>query len=287
LVQEQFKLNNDFQLVQDALQALAKRNEKIESFVTEKVADIKRNLKGYVDELEQRRKPQAAVDQQRAMTGLNDLALMLRESMEQAQQQMAGMMPGDQQCQKPGEGKSGKGKKPSSNPGSGKQQSLNDALESMKGKGEKGGKDGKGTSKEFAEMAARQAALRKALQQKQSENQKSGKGTNPQLQELIEEMDQAEEDLVNKRLTSEMMTRQQDILSKMLEHEKAERQQKMDEKRQSETAEQRRKELPANLQEYIRQRESEIEMFKRVSPELKPYFQGLVNEYFQSLQDKK
>lgn len=287
LVQEQFKLNTDFQLVQDSLQALAKRNEKIESFLTEKVAEIKRNLKASVSDLEERLKPQAAVVQQRAMTGLNDLALMLSESMEQAQQQMAGMMPGDQQCQNPGEGKGGKGNKPSSNPGSGQQQSLNDALENMKGKMGKDGKGDKGTSKEFAEMAARQAALRKALQQKQSDNRKSGKGVDPQLQELIDEMDKAEEDLVNKRLTSEMMNRQQEILSKMLEHEKAERQQKMDEKRQSETAEQRRKELPANLQEYIRQRESEIEMFKRVSPELKPYFQGLVNEYFQSLQGKK
>lgn len=281
LVQQQFKLNNDFQLVQDSLFALAKRNLNIESYITEKVTEIKRELKTSVDELEERRKSQAAVNQQRAMTGLNDLALMLSESMEQMQQQMSGMMPGQQQCQNPGQGKGGKGKKESQNPGSEAQQSMNQALQNMKGKMEKG--EG-GSSKEFAEMAARQAAIRKALQERQNQNRQNGNGTDPELQELIEQMDQAEEDLVNKRLTNEMLERQQEILNKMLEHEKAEREQKMDEKRQSETAEQRRRELPADLQEYIRKRQAEVEMFKRVSPELKPYFQGLVNEYFQSLQ---
>ncbi len=281
LVQKQFKLNGDFRMVEDSLQALAKRNLNIESYVIEKVQDVKSNLKTSVDELEERQQPKAAVNQQKAMTGLNDLALMLSESMAQAQQQMAGAMPGSQQCENPGQGK-GKGK-PSSNPGSKNQQSINDAMEAMK-KGLEEGKGKGGSSKEFAEMAARQAALRKALQQKQQELRQSGKGTDPKLQELIDEMDKAEEDLVNKRLTNEMIQRQQDILSRMLEHEKAERQQKMDEQRQSETAQQRKKELPPNLQEYIRQREAEIDMFKRVSPELKPYFQGLVNEYFQSLQ---
>lgn len=281
LVQEQFKLNNDFQLVQDSLFALARRNMNIESFITKTVQEIKRNLKSSVDQLEERRQPQASVTQQRAMTGLNDLALMLSESMEQAQQQMSSMMPGNQQCQKPGEGKDGKkGNQPSSNPGSKSQESLNESLQNMRDRM----KQGKGgTSKEFAEMAARQAALRKALQEKQKELQQGGEGINPELQELIDQMDDSEEDLVNKRLTEEMLERQQEILSRMLEHEKAERQQKMDEQRQSQAAEQRRKELPADLQEYIRQRQAEVEMFKRVSPELKPYFQGLVNEYFQSL----
>lgn len=281
LVQQQFKLNNDFQLVQDSLYALAKRNLSIESFITDKVTDIKRELKGSVRELEERRTGKAAVNQQRAMTGLNDLALMLSESMENMQQQMSGMMPGNQQCDKPGDGKGGKkGDKPGEKPGSEGQKGLNESLKKMKEGMEKG--EG-GTSKEFAEMAARQAAIRKALQDKQNGNQRGGKGIDPELQELIDQMDAAEEELVNKRLTNEMINRQQDILNKMLEHEKSEREQKMDEKRQSETAEQRRRELPADLQEYIRKRQAEVEMFKRVSPELKPYFQGLVNEYFQSL----
>ncbi|MEL7159386.1 MAG: hypothetical protein AAFN92_01400, partial [Bacteroidota bacterium] len=88
-------------------------------------------------------------------------------------------------------------------------------------------------------------------------------------------------------LTNQMLERQQEILSKMLEHERAERQQQMDEKRKSESAEQRRKEIPPSLEEYLKQRKAEVEMFKRVTPELNPYFQGLVDEYFRSLRGEK
>ena len=282
LVQRQFRINNDFELVRDSLQALAKRNFQIETFITEKVTDIRGNMAETVDLLEERRTPQAGNTQQRAMTGLNDLALMLSESMENMQQQMSGMMAGDQQCENPGnKGKGNTGNKPSSNPGSEGQRNLGDAMESMK-QGMEKGKEG-GSSKEFAEMAARQAALRRALEKKQQERQQKGGGINPELQELIDQMNAAEEDLVNKRLTEETMMRQEEILSRMLEHERAEREQKMDEKRKSKTAEQQRRELPPSLEEYIKQRKAEIEMFKRVTPELKPYFQGLVDEYFQSL----
>lgn len=282
LVQNQFQINNDFELVQDSLQALAKRNFQIETFITEKVTEIKGNMEQTVRELEERRTPQAANVQQRAMTGLNDLALMLSESMQNMQQQMAGMMSGSQQCENPGNGKpSGKpGEKPGEKPGSEGQQKLNDAMKGVKEGLEKG--EG-GTSKEFAEMAARQAALRRAMEAKQKAQQEGGQGVDPELQELIDKMNEAEEDLVNKRLTNEMMTRQQEILNKLLEHERAEREQEQEEKRKSETALQRRRDLPPSIEEYIKQRKAEIEMFKRISPELNPYFQNLVDEYFRSL----
>ncbi|MTB51979.1 DUF4175 family protein [Lewinella sp. W8] len=282
LVQNQFQINNDFELVRDSLQALAKRNFQIETFITEKVTEIKGNMEQTVRELEERRTPQAANVQQRAMTGLNDLALMLSESMQNMQQQMAGMMSGSQQCENPGNGQpSGKpGEQPGKQPGSDGQRNLNDAMEGMKEGLQKG--EG-GTSKEFAEMAARQAALRRALEAKQKARQEGGQGIDPELQELIDKMNEAEEDLVNKRLTNEMMTRQQEILNKLLEHERAEREQEQEEKRKSETALQRRRDLPPSIEEYIKQRKAEVEMFKRISPELNPYFQNLVDEYFRSL----
>ncbi|NJB87798.1 hypothetical protein GGR26_003584 [Lewinella marina] len=281
LVQQQFQINNDFELVRDSLQALAKRNFQIESFITEKVTEIRSNLSGTVDELEERRMPQAANLQQRAMTGLNDLALMLSESMEQMQQQMAGQMKGQQQCQNPRDGQQGQQTgQPSENPGSDGQKEVGEQLRELKEGLEKG--EG-GSSKEFAEMAARQAALRRALEEKQRERQQNGQGKDGELEHLIEQMNAAEEDMVNKRLTNETLMRQQDILTRMLEHERAEREQKLDEKRKSETAEQQRRELPPSLEDYIRQRRAEVEQFKRVTPELKPYYQGLVDEYFRSL----
>ncbi|WP_420458702.1 DUF4175 family protein [Neolewinella sp.] len=295
LVQQQFQINGDFELVRDSLQALAKRNFQIESFVTEKVTEIRGNLSETVSELEERHTPQAANLQQRTMTGLNDLALMLSESMEQMQQQMAGQMQGQQQCQAPkNQGQGKQGGKPSDNPGSdGKpgsqeQEGIGEDMEGLKEglkKGE-GGAAGGGSAEEFAKMAARQAALRRALEEKQQERQQNGEGKDGLLEQLIDEMNAAEEDLVNKRLTEETLLRQQDILTKMLEHERAEREQKMDEQRKSETAEQQRRELPPNLEEYIKQRRAEVERFQRVTPQLRPYYRTLVDEYFRALGSK-
>ncbi len=283
LVQQQFKLKDDFRLIQDSLHALSKRVYQIESFVTEKVTEIRGNMRESVDELEERRVPQASEHQQRTMTNVNDLALMLSEVMNQMQQQMSGMMAGDQMCDNPGGNGQGKqGNKPQDKMSPG-QQSINEGLQRMKNGLEKG----QGiSSKEYAQMAARQAAMRNALRKKQAERQQRGEGIDPKLQELIDQMDQTEEDLVNKRLTNEMMQRQQEIMSNLLEHEKAERQQDQDERRKSETARQRERELPPSLQEYLKQREAEIDMFKTVSPALKPYYKYLVDEYFKSLRDQ-
>ncbi|RMG85506.1 MAG: DUF4175 domain-containing protein [Bacteroidetes bacterium] len=278
LVQEQFRLKDDFRLIEDSLQALSKRVYQIESFVTEKVAEVKDNMKKSLAELEERRKPQAAEFQQRTMKNVNDLALMLSEVMQQMQQQMAGMMAGDQMCTNPG-GNGKPGQVPSDKISQG-QQGLNQQMKKMKEALEKG--KSQGMSKQFAEMAARQAALRQALQEKQKALQEQGKGSKA-LQEAIDQMNKVETDLVNKTLTNEMLKRQEEILTRLLEHEKAEREREYDNKRKSETADNYERKLPPSLEEYIKKREAEIEQFKTVSPSLKPYYKFLVEEYFKNI----
>jgi len=292
LVQRQYKLKDDFALVEDSLNALANRVFQIETFVTEKVGEIKRDFKEGLKMLEDRKKSTAGVRQQRVMTGVNDLALMLSEVMEQMQQQMANQMQGSQMCQKPGQGQ------PMMKMGQ-QQGKLNEKMQQMmkdmegegKGEGKAGkkgekGKKGKGKwSKDFAEAAAQQAAIRKALRDMQKKKMEEGKGSQ-ELQKLIDEMDKIETDLVNKKLTSEMMKRQQDILNKMLESAEAERQQEFENKRKSETAKNQEKKRPKALEEYLKKREAEIELYKSVSPNLKPYYKILVEEYYNSLKEK-
>ena len=283
LVQDQFKIKDDFKVVDDTLQALAKRVMQIESFVLEKVTDIKRDLGTSLEKLEDRKKPEAAATQQRTMKSLNDLALMLSEVMNQMQQQMASQMPGSQSCQKPGgkgQGKSGKVPMDKISEG---QKELNGEMKKM-GQG-KAGEGGQPTSKEFAQMAARQAAMRKALRDIQKEKQEQGQGDQG-LENIIKEMDKVEIDLVNKKLTSEMYKRQQDILTRLLEAEKAERQRQMDNKRKGETAQEMERKMPPSLEEYIKKREAEIEQYNTISPNLKPYYKFLVEEYYNALKKK-
>lgn len=282
-VQQQYKIKDDFGLVEDSLNALAKRVFQIESFVTEKVTDIKRNLKRGLEDLEERRKRDASVKQQRTMTGLNDLALMLSEVMEQMQQQMSGQMSGQQMCQKDGQGK------PMMKLGD-LQKQLNEQMKKMMeqmGKNPGQGKKGKGGkwSKEYAKMAAKQAAIRKALKELEKQKREQGKGDKG-LRELIDKMDKTETDLVNKRLNNQMLNRQKEILTRLLEHAKAEREQEYDNERESKVGEKRERKMPPSLKEYLKKREAEIELYKSVSPSLKPYYKSLVEEYYKSLKNK-
>lgn len=290
LIQQQYKIKDDFRLVEDSLQALANRQFEISGVITDKVAEIKGYFKDGLEELEERRVSTATVQQQSTMKSLNDLALLLSDAMQNMQQQMAAGMPGSQSCQKPGKGQgSGKAKgqgqqgEPKDKLSKG-QQDLNQIMKDLKDRLDKQGKSGGGgggqpaSSKEFAQLAAKQAALRNALRQMQKENQEHGKG-DKDLDGIMDDMDKIEKELVNKHLTEEMLRRQDQIQTRLLEYEKAEREREQDEQRQAESAKQIQPKMPPALEEYLKKRRAEIEQFRTVSPALKPYYKQLVEEY--------
>ena len=199
------------------------------------------------------------------------------------QQQMAMEMQGNQMCQKPGNKPGGmKGMQQM-------QQELNDQITKMakegKSPGGKGGKDGKGggMSKEAAQMAAKQAAIRKALEEMGQKNNKDGKGSMGDLEELARQMEQTEEDLVNKRLTNAMLQRQQEIMDKLLKAENAMKERDLDEKRKAQTAQQKIRKTPPEVEEYLKKRNAEIELYKTVPPALKPFYRSLVEDYFKNI----
>jgi hypothetical protein len=300
-IRKQFKLQNDFKVIEDSLVALSNRNADIESFVMDKVAEIKHNMKEGIKEMEERLVGESQEKQRRTMKNLNDLALMMNESLDKAQQ--ASGAPGSGSCNKPGgKGSSSGGGKPMDKITEG-QQGLSEDLKKMKDKLDKGkkpgkegkdGKDGKDgkegkdglSAKDFAEAAARQSALRKALEELQNGKKEQGQGSK-ELEEIMNNMDKIETDLVNKRLNNETLMRMKDIETRLLEAEKAERQRELDNKRKSETAQEIRKQLPPALQDYLKKRQSEVDMYKSVSPSLKPYYKTLVDEYYKSLKTVK
>ena len=128
--------------------------------------------------------------------------------------------------------------------------------------------------------------MRKALEELQNDKKEQGKGSK-ELEEIMNNMDKIETDLVNKRLNNETLKRMKDIETRLLEAEKAERQRELDNKRKSETAQEIRKQLPPALQDYLKKRQAEVDMYKSVSPSLKPYYKTLVDEYYRSLKTVK
>jgi hypothetical protein len=269
-------------MVEDSLYALAGRVFEIQSFVTEQITDVNREMEKAIGYLEERKTPKATVSQQFVMTGYNNLALMLSEVLDNMQQAASSSMQGSQNCQNPGQKKG-----PGDQLGDlgQMQKQLNDQInqlsEMMKNGKMPGGKGG--MSKQLAQMAAKQAAIREALQ-KLNENQNSD-GTNSlgQLEELMEQMDKTETDLVNKQLTEEMLKRQQEITVKLLEAAEAEKQREKDKKRESNVAPIVERKAPPSLEDYLKSRDAEIELYRTVPADLKPYYKGLVEKYFKSI----
>ena len=147
-------------MVEDSLLALSKRNIQIQSFVNEEVARVNDNLEKSLEYLCERYTNNAIVSQQYAMTGYNNLALMLSETLKNMQEQMKAQKENKgkpkSQCKKPGSEGGKKGKKPNANALKKMQDELAKQMKQLQ-EGQKKGQ-GKPGSKEFAEMAAQQAA---------------------------------------------------------------------------------------------------------------------------------
>ena len=290
LVREQLKLKDDSKLIEDSLYALSKRVPQIETIVNREIRSVNSNMGKAISSMSQRLTPEAASRQQQALTSVNNLALLLSESIEQMQQAMA-QASGSGACKKPG-----KGKKPSAGSMRSLQEQLNKQMEQMKKGMEKGGqekgpkpggsKPGQGgmggMSKEMAKMAAQQEALRQMVREYENElkKQNGGKGSGGDMDDLSRKMEQTETDIVNKQITRETMMRQQEILTKLLEAETAEREREQEERRESREAKDEDHSNPEIYLEYKRRKNNETELLRTVPANLNPFYRTKVDEYF-------
>jgi len=281
IVQRQFELEENMKLVEDSLYALSKRQAMIKPFISKEVDKVNENIADANKHLQDRKKGNASMSQQYAMTSMNNLALFLSEAMNQMQQNMN--MPGNASCDNPG------GSNPSQMPKNmgEMQKQLNEQMQQMKDGQGKDGKDGeqgkqgnKSASEQFARMAAEQEMIRQQMQEYLENLKASGEAGDGGLNKLMEEMEKTEQDLVNKRLTEETLQRQEEIYTRLLKHEKASREREKEERRESKEAKNQDYSNPNNFLEYKRILSKEVELLKTVPPDLKPYYKRKVNNYF-------
>lgn len=307
LIAKQNLLKDDFRNVEDSLRAMAKRQMAIASVVNKELSEVKSNIAKSLSGLLQYnqsiygnyRNTQASKPMQYAMTSLNNLSLVLAESLDQMQNQMRQ----NQQKQKNGnckrEGMKMKGN--CSNPGSGKpspksmrqmQEELNKQMESLKKELEKqGNKPGSRTklgehntmSSELAKMAARQEQIRRMMQE-YGQRMKEESGGDPRLareiDEMIRQMEQTETDLVNKTITRQTIQRQQQILTRLLQHEKADLQREKEDRRESKEAHDMYQPSQGDLERYKKLQEKNIDLFRSNPPSMSNYYKQKVNDYF-------
>ncbi len=300
LTKTQKKLIDDAQVVEDSLLALSKRVPMLDKIISKELGKVQMNMERALDYLtnqppnqQERYRAMATEREQYVMTSLNQLALLLDEVMQQMQSQMQQNMKGDGSCNKPGQGK-----KPSASASDLRkmQENLNKQLQKLKEAMEKGqNPNGKkpgdqqgmgmgGSPKEIARMAAQQSAIREQLREI-ANSLESGEGgkAGTEMKEIESLMEQTEEELLYRKISQQTINRQQEILTRLLQSEKAERERDMDEKRESKTALDDYQIPPNVWEEFVRQRQSEMELYQTTPPDLKPFYRNQVNSYFSGM----
>lgn len=286
-------------LLEDSLRALAKRQPMVSTFVSKEISRINNNMDMALDGLKTRDLRGAAMREQFVMTGLNNLAVMLLESMQNMQQKMSqqNQKQGKGSCSNPGgkgksQGKPNKGDKLSKG-----QEQLGQMLQEMQKKGQNGkpgkdgqpkpgeGQQGKEMNEEYARIALMQEALRRKLGELRKAMEQGGNGAGAKtLKETEKLMEEQEKELVNKRFNQQLIERQKEIQTRLLEHEKADRNQQTEEQRQAIAPGNYAPTAPASIQRYMQEKRAEREAMRRPPAELTPYFREKVNTYLQKIQ---
>lgn len=293
VIREQFNIKENFKMIEDSLNSLARRQPQVQPFVLKEVGKINDYLGSSQTNINDRKIQQAASNQQFVLTSMNNLALMLAESMKNMKDQL-------KECQNCKNGKPKKDGGSCNKPGQGQkaksarelQQQLNRQMEALKksmeqGEGQPGGEGGnqKEVSEQLAKMAAQQEAIRKMMQDIQGELKSQDGVGNKSIEQMIRDMEQTEKDLVNRMITQQTINRQKNIETRLLESEKADMQREQEEKRESTEASQVKNFNPPKEWNMDKNSEQQNEMFKTVPVNLNYYYKEKVNQYFFNIED--
>ena len=325
IIRKQSSLNTEITFVVDSVRAISKRQPQVALTTDREV----KNLLDYssrtlalllrMNNVHYQRygmsNSNARTYQQYTMTSLNNLALLLSESLDKMQSQLAmkgnssGNQKGMPQMSSSGKGKTGKMPMPSlANPGSEQnlqkmQESLNRQLEALKkmleeqagkmqegkastqsGSGKSGNSQGQDATEEkvseaFARAAAQQEMIRRILQERLQQEKAANPSSVGKYNQILGEMEQTERDLVNRVLNERLLARQKRIETRLLEAENAELRREKDNERESKEGRQFSPYEIDSLPVFFEKRQSS-DVLKENIPALQPYYKKKVQDYF-------
>ncbi|MCQ2285850.1 MAG: hypothetical protein MJZ76_03115 [Bacteroidales bacterium] len=297
-LREMISIQDNMTLIEDSLNALARRQSAVKPFIKKEVSKINEYLTSAKNNLNERRVSSTTNDQQFALTSMNNLALMLAESMKEVKEKQQENRGQCSKCKK-----NGKSSSSCSNPGNQKkstaktakelQQQLNRQMEALKKQmeqqGKQQGKTGQGgeqqsMSEQFARMAAQQEAIRKMMQDYDNALKSQNGVGDKSIEQMIKDMEKTETELVNKIISQQTLNRQKQIETRLLESERAEMKRDKDKERESTEAKDIRNPNPPKEWNMDKQKQQQTEMLKSVPPSLNYYYKEKVNQYFYNIE---
>ena len=311
---EQMQMRESWKFLEDSLQALSKRQAAISQFVTKEMNKVNFSMEEALQALRVRNNRKAAINEQYVMTGMNNLAEMLMESLQSMQQQMQQnqqKQQGNQSCNNPNNSGNKSGKPKPGGKLSDDQKKLGEMLQQMQqqkngqqgapkpgdkqgnkpqnggnqngGEPQKEGDEGeqrRKMSEELAKMALMQEQLRRQVEQLRQEMGGNGNAaTNKLLKETENLMEQQEKDIVNGKINQQNVERQKQIMTRLLEHEKADRKQDQEEKRESNRGQAISTVVPPDIKAEVEMRVKEKEQLHKVQPGFNAYYKQAAGNY--------
>ena len=280
IMQRQKEQTDNFQIIKDSLNALAKRTTQLSTPIDKEVKNITQNLGEAIESLENRNINRAKVQQQYIMTAANNLSLLLEEVLNSIMNQMMskGSCSGqskNKNCNKPGGGK------PSLSQMRKQQQSLKQQLQDMINQ-MKNGKQGRlskdALNKKLAKMIAQQEIFNKMLNDLQMNNSLAPE-TMRKLNEIKRLMEENKNDLINRNVTPQTLYRQQQILTRLLEAENSEYQRKVDNERKSKEIKNQKIRNPEEIFQYKGNRNTFDDIIIKSNVRLTKYYKDKYKDY--------
>ena len=175
LNKEQMNIKNMSEGIEDSLRALAKRQPMVSDMVTREIGDINDNMDRAFEGLKVRNVRQAASFEQFVMTGYNNLAVMLMESLKNVQQRMnqkqSGSSKGSKMCKNPKPGNSGKSQQGKGSKLSEAQKQLGEKLQQMQKEGQQG--------EQKSQKTGEKGKQGQSNSEQKGDSKSSGKSSNP------------------------------------------------------------------------------------------------------------
>lgn len=273
LIKQQNKLNSDFELLKDSLNALAGRIPHMNRLISKEVKDLVYNLGKTIYEFEARHRRAAIRYQRNVINSSNILALYLEELSEQIQ--MSQSSSGNGQKNMPNNAIQ-KLKKQQEN----LKQQLEQLLEELKRNG--GKKSGNQINKNVVKSLAEQEIFNKMLNDLQN-----SKGLTPETMQKLKEIERLSEknieDLINKNITPDLLKRNENIKTRLLEAEKSEREREKEKIRESNEGKNVERKFPKEIEDFLKRNNKYKETLQKNNLNLKKYYQNLSKEYYQRI----
>ena len=302
LVNKQNVIKESMKDISDSLYNISKRQPQVSKIIADETSKVREGIEKSLSTLlkfnqsfySSYHNTQAANAQQSTMASMNNLSLLLAESLNNMNQQQ----------QQQSKNKNGKPNNSCSNAGQGKpqkqsiksmremQEALNKEIERLQKELDKQGKqpkpkigEGAKLNEALAKAAAQQEMIRKMMQeylnQQKQDNAKSAGGD----AKALKQMEQTEQDIVNKKISANTLKRQNEILTRMLQSERAKKKQDKDKERKSNTGIDKFQENPNSIEAFKKLKNRDLELFKKIPPVYSSYYKLKVNEYFYNFEN--